>query len=162
MRKKLELLGEPVTVRIYVDANHAIIFINRRSHSDILIYVNNTLINFYRKIQNTVESSSFGSGFVALIIATYMVEALMYKLSTFGVNLEGPAEVYCDNKSLVTNSSVTASVLNKRHNAICYHRVREAQDSGTLRVGWIPGEYNLAYLFTKTTMTGNMRHGMVE
>ena len=31
-----------------------------------------------------------------------------------------------------------------------------------LRVGWIPGEYNIAYLLTKTTMTGNVRHSMVE
>ena len=47
-----------------------------------------------------------------------MVEALRYKLSTFGVNLEGPEEVYCDNKSVVINSRVPASVLNK--NTKCY------------------------------------------
>ena len=66
----------------------------------------------------TVELSRFGSDFVALIISTEIVEALRYKLSTFGVNLESPAEVYCDNKSVVTNSSVPASVLNKRDNDI--------------------------------------------
>ena len=63
---------------------------------------------------------------MALKIATEMVEALMYKLMSFGVNMEGPAEVYCENKSVVTNSSVPASVLNKRHNAIFYHRVIES------------------------------------
>ena len=136
--------------------------VNSRSHSGILIYVNNTLIHFYSKRQNTVESSSFGSEFVALRIANEMVEALMYKLRTFGVNLEGPSEVYCDNNSVVTNSSVTASVLNKIHNTICYHRVRESQASGTLRVVWIPCEYNLADLSKGTTMAVKMRHGMVE
>ena len=49
---------------------------NRMSHLGILIYVNNALINFYSKIQNTVESSNFVSEFVALIIFTEMVEAL--------------------------------------------------------------------------------------
>ena len=29
-------------------------------------------------------------------------------------------------------------------------------------MGWIPGEYNLVDLLTKITMTGKMRHGMVE
>ena len=29
---------------------------------------------------------------------------------------------------------------------------------GNLRVGWIPGEFNLSDLFTKTTMPGNKRH----
>ena len=91
-----------------------------------------------------------------------MVEVLWYKLRPSGVKLYGSAEVYCDKNSVVRKSSVTASVLNKINNAICYHRVREAQDVGTLRIGWIPGEYNISYLLTKTKMIGNMRHGMVE
>ena len=73
-----------------------------------------------------------------------MVESLGYNLRIFGVNLEVPEEVYCGNKSLVANFSVPASVLNKRHNNICYQIVRESQASGTSRVGWIPGEYNIA------------------
>ena len=63
---------------------------------------------------------------MALRIATNMVEALRYKLRTFSATLEGPEEVYCDNKSVVVNSSVPASVLNKRHNDICHHNFREA------------------------------------
>ena len=131
-------------------------------HSGILIYVSNTRINFYRNTHNTVESSSFGSEFVVLRISAEMIKTLRYKLRTFGVNLEGPAEVYCDNKLVVTNSIVQASVLNKRHNAIFYHRVKKSQAAGTLRVGWILGEYNLEDLLTKNTMIGNMRHMMVE
>ena len=90
---------------------------------------------------------------MALIIYTYMVEALRYKLRTFGINMWGPSEVYCDNNSVVTNSSVPASVLNKRHNATCYHRVREAQASRMLKVVWIPSGYNLADLLKKSTIT---------
>ena len=131
----MEPLGLPVTVWVYVYANNAGNLENRRSHSVILIYVNNALIIFYIKRQNTVESSSFGLDFVELRISTDMVEALMYKLGTFGVNLKGPAEVYRDNKSVVTNSSALESFLNNIHNAICYHRVGEAQSTGTLRVG---------------------------
>ena len=55
-----------------------------------------------------------------------------------------------------------ASVLNKIHNAICYHRVRESQAYRALKVVWITGEYNISDLLTKTTMTGKMRHRMVE
>ena len=53
-------------------------------------------------------------------------------------------------------------VLNKRHNDIFYHIVKEAQAVGVLCVGWIPGELNLEYLFTRTTTTGNTRHNLVE
>ncbi len=66
-------------------------------------------------------------------ISTEMIEALRYKLRCFGIPIDGPAEVFCDNKSVVTNSSVPASVLNKRHNPICFHRVREAQASSVIR-----------------------------
>ena len=86
-KNNLEPMGEPVTFRVYVDANHAGDLANMRSHSGILIYINNTLIKFYIKRQKTVESSSFGSEFVALKISTEMVEARRYKLRTFGVNL---------------------------------------------------------------------------
>ena len=81
---------------------------NRRSHSGILIYVNNALINFYSKRHNTVESSSFGSEFVALRIVTEVVEARRYNLRTLVVNIEVPEKVYCYNKSVVKNSSVPA------------------------------------------------------
>ena len=74
------------------------IFAKQRSQAGILIYVENTTINFYNKIQNTVESSIFGSEFVALRISTDLVEALRYKLMKFDEILEGPSEVYCDNK----------------------------------------------------------------
>lgn len=74
----------------------------------------------------------------------------------------GPSEVFCDNMSVVKNSTIPSSVLNKRHNEIFYHRVREAQASGIIRVGWIQSEYNLSDLFTKTTMPGNVRNDLVE
>jgi len=71
--------------------------------------------------------------------------------------VEGPADVLCDNRSVVTNSSVPTSVLNKRHNAICYYRAREAQAAGIIRVGWIEGTKNIADLFTKTTLANESR-----
>ena len=77
-RNKLMPLRESVTIWVYVDENHEGELSNRRSHSGIMIYVNNSLINFHRKRQNTVESSSFGLDFVALIIPTEVVEALRY------------------------------------------------------------------------------------
>ena len=47
-----------------------------------------------------------------------MVEALRYNIRCFGVPGDGPAELFCDNKSVVKNSSMPISVFKKRHNAI--------------------------------------------
>ena len=79
-------------------------------------------------------------------IETEMIKYLRYKLRCFGIPVEAPAEVFCDNMSVVNNSSIPTPVLNKRYNTICYHKIREAQAAGILRVGWIPGEFNLADL----------------
>jgi hypothetical protein len=62
----------------------------------------------------------------------------------------------------VQNSSVPESTLSKRHNAICYHRVREAQAAEIIKVGWIEGIRNLADLFTKTTLAINTRDAIVS
>ena len=50
----------------------------------------------------------------------------------FGVTIDGPADVFCDNQSVVTTVSIPSYVLNKKHNYICYHRVREAHKAGTI------------------------------
>jgi len=88
-----EPLGNPVQVIAYVDANYAGNIKTRRSHTGVLIYINQAPIIWYSKCQNTVEASSFGSEYIALRTCTEMVEALRYKLRCFGVSLEGPADV---------------------------------------------------------------------
>ena len=75
--------------------------------------------------------------------------ALRYKLRMFGVPIDGPANIFCDNQGVVKNVSIPESTLMKKHNAINYHAVREAAAAGILRVGKEDGETNLADLLTK-------------
>ena len=88
-----------------MDTNHALNMENLRFHHRIIIYFNNAPIIWYSKLQSIVEVSSFGSELVAHSIATDMVEALQYKLRCFGVPVQGPADVFFDNKLVVNNSS---------------------------------------------------------
>ena len=85
-----------------------------------------------------------------------MAESLIYKLRYFGIPIDGPAEVYYENQS------VPASTLNKSHNAIDYHSVRGAQGAGTIMVGWIESNFNLADLLTKTTMGNNLKYKLMN
>ena len=55
----------------------------------------------------------FGSKSVALCIAMGMIENIRYKLRCFRLDIYGLAEVLCDIKSVVKNSSVPASILSK-------------------------------------------------
>jgi hypothetical protein len=57
--------------------------------------------------------------------------------------------VFCDNQGVVYNTSIPESTLNKKHNAINYHVVREAVAAKILRVTKEESETNLADLLTK-------------
>ncbi len=145
--------GQPVVVSCFVDANHAGNVITRRLHRGILIYVQNAPIIWFSKCQNTVESSSFGSMSVALRAAKDMVLALRYKIRMFGVPVDGPAHVFCDNNGDVKNTTIVPeSMLAKMHNAINYHAIRKAVATKILRVGKEDGITNLADLFRKVLM----------
>ncbi len=92
---------------------------------------------WYSKRQNTVETSTFGSEYIATRIAVELIEGLRYKLRMLGIPIEGPANVYCDNNSVVINSSKPESVLKKKHNSIAYHCVQEAVAANTIRIAKI-------------------------
>jgi hypothetical protein len=63
--------------------------------------------------------------------------------------IDGPANVFCDNRGAVLNASIHNSTLQKKHNAIYYHAVREAAAAEILRVGKGDGETNISALLTK-------------
>jgi hypothetical protein len=147
--KMPEPRGRPVNIYTFVDANHAGNVVTRRSHTGILVFIQNSPILWLSRRQNTVETSTFGSEFVALRTARDLIISLRYKLRMFGVPLEGPAQVFCDNQGVVLNTSIPESVLTKKHNAINYHAVREAAAAGVLEVIKEDTQTNLADLFTK-------------
>ena len=141
--------GRFVDMTCFVDADHAGCQVTRRSHTGVLIFVQRAPIIWYSKRQNTVESSTFTSEFVALRIATDMIEGLRHKLRLMGIGIEGPTSVFCDNESVVRNATRPESVLKKKHNAIAYHRVQEAQAATIIKVAWEEGAMNLADILTK-------------
>jgi len=141
--------GQAVQINAFVDADHAGNRVTRRSHTGILIYLNCAPIIWFSKAQSTVEMSTFGSEFVAMCICVEMLESLRYKLRMFGIPIDGPANVFGDNKSVITNATVPTSTLKKKHNSIAYHRVREAVAAGILKIAKVHTSDNLADVLTK-------------
>ena len=104
--KMPEPLGNPVNMKyVFVDANHAGNLVTRRSHTGILLYIQNSPIVWLSQWQNTVETSTFGSECVALRIARDLTVSMQYTLRMFGVPIDGPAEIFCDNQGVVKNTS---------------------------------------------------------
>ena len=141
--------GLPMSTSAFVDADLAGDKSNRRSQTGVLIFCNKAPIHWYSKRQPSVESSTFGAEFRAMKTAVELTEALRYKLRMFGVPIDGPTSVFCDNEAVYKNTVLPESTLNKKHHSIAYHRCREAVAAQTIRVAKEGTLNNLADLFTK-------------
>jgi hypothetical protein len=153
--------GRGVSSACFVDADLAGCKLTRRSHTGIIIFVNRAPILWYSKRQATVESSTFGSESVAMRIAIDMIEGLRYKLRMMGVPIDGPTQIFCDNDAVVKSTTRPESTLKKKHNAINYHRIREAQAAGHVNISWVESGHNLADLLTKV-LTGEKRRELIR
>ena len=110
-------------------------------------------ITWYSKKQYTVEASTFGAEFIAAHTCLEAVESLCFKLQMFGIPVDGPTNVLCNNNSIINNSQRPESVLSKKHLSICFHWVREGVVYWVIQVGKIESQHNLADLFTKCLPT---------
>ena len=98
--------GNPVIISTFVDADHAGEKLTQRSQTGVLIFVNKAPIHWYSKRQPSVEASTFGAEFYAMKIAVEMNDALRYKLRMFGVPIDGPSNIFCDNEAVYKNTTI--------------------------------------------------------
>ena len=153
--------GCAVSSHCFVDTDHTSNTVTQRSQTGIFIFLNQALIVWYSKWQNTVETSTFGSEFIAMRMAAEHIEVLRYKLCMFGIPVEGPMNVFCNNEAVFKNTMIPESTLKKKHNSICYHRCRKAVAARVMRVAKESTLTNLADLFTKPSMQG-VREGLLD
>ena len=114
-------------------------------------------IKWYSKRQTTVETSSYGSELVAARIAIELVIELRYKLRMLGVPVDSPTQLLGDNMSVVLNTTVPSSQLKKKHNAIAYHRVREAIAANIVQFRHVSTGNNFADILTKPVKSATFR-----
>jgi hypothetical protein len=66
-----------------------------------------------------------------------------------GVDVDGYAMMFGDNKSVVIKTTMPSSQLKKKDNSVAYHRVREAIAAQIIRFFHIPSVSNFADILTK-------------
>ena len=80
-------------IKALVDADHASDSVTRRSRTGFFVYVNSALIHWFSKKQTSVESSTFGSEFVAMKNCCEYLRGLRYKLRMMGIPVLGPTYI---------------------------------------------------------------------
>ena len=113
-----EPCGLGFRMRAFVDSDHAGESLTRRSRTGFLVYLNSAPIHWWSKKQNSCETSTFGSEFVAMKQATECVRGLRHKLRMMGIPCEEPAFVFGDNQSALANATAPDSQLKKKSNSI--------------------------------------------
>ena len=153
--------GLGFVMRAFVDADHASDSITRRSRSGFIIYLNCAPIYWLSKKQTSVETSSFGSEFIAMKQCTEYVRGLRYKLRMLGIPCDGPTFVYGDNQSVLCNTRIPDSALKKKSHGIVYHFVREGCARDEWRTAYVNTDCNPADLLTKALPSGQKRSKFV-
>ena len=152
-----EARGVGMTMRAFVDSDHATDITNRRSRTGFIIYLNSAPIYWYSKKQTSVETSSFGSEFIAMKQCCEYIRGLRYKLRQMGIEVNDSTYIFGDNKSVLVNSSEPHSQLKKKSSSIAYHFVREGVAKREWKVTYLNTHLNPSDLLTKSLPGGEKR-----
>jgi hypothetical protein len=79
-----------------------------------------------------------------------------------GVPIDCPTYVYCDNMSVVHNTTAPESMLKKNSNSIAYHALREAVAMGEILIAYISTDINIADIMTNVLPGGKRRDRLVQ
>ena len=73
---------------------------------------------------------------------------------------EGPAFIQGDNQSILVNTTIPKSIINKKNQSIAYHFVREGATRDEWRTTYVNNHNNAADLLTKLMPSGEKRKGL--
>lgn len=149
-------------MRAKVDADHASYTTSRRSRTCFLVDFNCSPIYLMSKKQTSVESSSFGSEFIAMKQCCEYVRGLRYKLRMLGIPCEGPTYIFGDNQSVLANISIQDSVLRMKSQSLAYHFVREGSARDEWRASYVNTNDNESDILTKVLPIGEKRKRFVR
>ena len=141
--------SHPLAITVFVDASHATDLVTRRSITGYILFVGKSVIKYYCKRQNTVETSSYGSELVAMRIALEAILEIRYKMRMMGINIEPTSTILCDNQAVIINTQFPTSSLKKKHNAVAFHKIREAVAAGIVQTAHVRSEHNVSDILTK-------------
>ena len=147
-----KLLGNRVVTTTFLDANLHHDIVTEKSVTEVLHFINTTPIDWYSKRQATVKTARYGSELVAARTATEQIMDLRNMHRYLGVPIMTKADMFSNNKSVITSVTIPQSVLNKRHNMLSYHRVREAITAKILDFYWCSSDQNKSDILSKQNM----------
>jgi hypothetical protein len=106
--------------------------------------VNKAPAGWFAEKQATVETAMHGSEFVATRVATEQIIDLRTALHHLGAPVREKSCMFGDNRSVINSAAAPHAKLHKCHDALSFHRVREAIAGKFIAFHWIDGSLNPA------------------
>jgi hypothetical protein len=96
----------------------------------------------------SLETSAFGSEFMAIQKASKYGRGLRYKLHMFVIPVNVHTFIFGDNQSMLCNTSMLESTLRKKTQSIAYHVVCEGCAADEWRTSYLHTSLNLIFDMT--------------
>ncbi|MBW0537286.1 hypothetical protein O181_077001 [Austropuccinia psidii MF-1] len=146
----LTIAKAQLNLRVYADASYANCPVSRRSHTGLMIFLNNTLIHWKSRRQPSVSSSSTEAEYKALYDGAQQVlwfcklfNDVSLGASTFCLTLLG------DNKPSIASAKNPLSSVRTMHIDIKFHWICEQLLKGLFELSYVPTADMHADLLTK-------------
>ena len=111
--------------------------------------MNKMPIDWYSKKQATIEMATYGSKFISARTCIDQIVDLRLTLRYLGVPIRDMSYMFGDNKTVIDSSTQPHARLHKRHNALSFHRVREAIASKYVLMMHLSGKANPSDILRK-------------
>ena len=105
-----------------------------------MVYMNMSLINWYSNKQSTIETSVFGTEFVAMKVGIETLCAIQYQWRRMFIPISGVSYVYGGNMLVICDTSKPESTNKQKFNAIAYHVIHQSVAVGETLMGHIRSE----------------------
>jgi len=106
---------------LFFDANLYHDLISGKAATGILHLFNQTLIDWFSKLQSTVETATFGSEYVAARTCTEQTIDLSLALRHLGVPINGCTTMFGDNELVINSAGIPHSKMHKCWVALLCH-----------------------------------------
>ena len=132
-----------------VDADNAGEFLTQISRTGFIFLLNNNSIYWHTKKLSLAKAITFESEFMVIHHATEYLRGLRYKLRMFGITIDKNVFVHGDNQSVLLNTTLLQSNLNKKSQSITFQFVCEVCAADEWRTAYINTALNVANLMMK-------------
>ncbi|KAI3772007.1 hypothetical protein L6452_03181 [Arctium lappa] len=132
----------------FTDADHAGCKLDRKSTYGSCQFIEDKLVSWTSKKQNSVSTSTVEAEYVAATSCCSQVLWMKTQLRDFGYNYRR-VPIYCDSKSIIAITSNPVQHSKTKHIDVCHHFIKDHVEKGDIEMHFVQTDFQLADLFTK-------------